>query len=833
MSIFDLLKSKSDVPKEQKDAFENYLQAIIQDAKKDGDSFSPPPIARLPSFKAIKNENQGFLLAFLYYTLDRAAEFKKKWNNRNFMDRTSSWPVSMKLAGQLLKLSNDITDTTFQSILHKFTEAHDSTYYYIGEIPYTIIFDKAASLIEKNGLTENIVQALKSLTYEDRQYMYGEHRKINEKINFLLQGTPKAGFNKHDEFGKLLTAFTQSLDATKSTQWSKLFNSCITAAGKAAPSQKWLTEIKQLIDAIGPDAFTRQLILWLEFNKEIIKNVHKDTAYTIGFLQEENHALLKGLIWCAGIINNAELNAAMDDYAGWAFKKKPNVGPISARTGSACMHAFEMLPFKDGISKLVKFKMKVKNNTILKTIDKIIATAAEKNGVTQDAIMELGVPDFGINQKGELITSFEEYNAVYTIKSLSEAELLWEKDGKLQKAVPQQVKTNHAAAIKSLKAVIKEIEELLPIQKERIERLYLNRVKWRFEDWYQNYIQHPLVSIVAKKLIWHFANSDGTKGEGIFTGDHFINAANQPLSWISNDTTVELWHPIGFTADYILQWRNYIQENQIKQPFKQAYREIYILTDAEINTDMYSNRFAAHILRQHQFVALCKQRGWSYHLMGQWDSHNTPVINLPKWNMSAQYYVDADWNGEANPTGVFSYISTDQVRFYKDGIQQHLYDVPAMVFTEIMRDVDLFVGVTSIGNDPNWQNNANNLMNTYWHNYSFGDLTESAKVRADVLKNLVPRLKIAGQCSFDGKYMIVKGKLRKYKIHMGSGNILMEPNDQYLCIVPERSGESSTQKLFLPFEGDNMLSIIISKALLLAEDDKIKDSTIVRQIAIY
>jgi hypothetical protein len=35
---------------------------------------------------------------------------------------------------------------------------------------------------------------------------------------------------------------------------------------------------------------------------------------------------------------------------------------------------------------------------------------------------------------------------------------------------------------------------------------------------------------------------------------------------------------------------------------------------------------------------------------------------------------------------------------------------------------------------------------------------------------------------------------------------------------------------FLPFEGDPTLSIIISKAFLLAEDAKIKDPTITRQI---
>ena len=59
----------------------------------------------------------------------------------------------------------------------------------------------------------------------------------------------------------------------------------------------------------------------------------------------------------------------------------------------------------------------------------------------------------------------------------------------------------------------------------------------------------------------------------------------------------------------------------------------------------------------------------------------------------------------------------------------------------------------------------------------------------------------------------------------------MEPNDQYLCIVPRRGGaDSSLSGVFLPFKGDNTLSIVLSKALLLADDTKITDMTIVNQI---
>jgi len=110
-------------------------------------------------------------------------------------------------------------------------------------------------------------------------------------------------------------------------------------------------------------------------------------------------------------------------------------------------------------------------------------------------------------------------------------------------------------------------------------------------------------------------------------------------------------------------------------------------------------------------------------------------------------------------------------------------------------------------------------------------LTESSKTRKQVLQTLLPRLKISERCKLTDKFLVVRGDLRTYKIHLGSGNILMEPNDQYLCIVPSRrSGEMGKDKLFIPFEGDQTLAIILSKAFLLAQDKKITDPTIIRQI---
>ncbi|MCY7423179.1 MAG: hypothetical protein LH478_15710, partial [Chitinophagaceae bacterium] len=136
----------------------------------------------------------------------------------------------------------------------------------------------------------------------------------------------------------------------------------------------------------------------------------------------------------------------------------------------------------------------------------------------------------------------------------------------------------------------------------------------------------------------------------------------------------------------------------------------------------------------------------------------------------------------------------------------------------------------SVGNDPQWRDNGGlPAYRDYWQAYSFGDLTEVAKTRKTILERMLPRLKVGKVAEIKDKFVVVNGKLRTYKIHIGSTNILMEPNDQYLCIVPDRSTIAS-QNLFLPFEGDSGVSVILSKAVMLADDDKITDTTITSQI---
>jgi hypothetical protein len=239
------------------------------------------------------------------------------------------------------------------------------------------------------------------------------------------------------------------------------------------------------------------------------------------------------------------------------------------------------------------------------------------------------------------------------------------------------------------------------------------------------------------------------------------------------------------------------------------------------------------------------------------DSDYPPASrDLPAWGLRAEYWVEGagdQYGRDTNETGTYLYLTTDQVRFYEIAAPQRtahaggggyrpswrrgnaeplpLERVPPLVFSEILRDVDLFVGVASVGNDPTWNDGGpGGRYVDYWQRYSFGDLSATGQTRKAVLQRLIPRLKIADRCTFADRYLVVRGDLRTYKIHLGSGNILMEPDDRYLCIVPKRGIEEQDSPVFLPFEGDGTLSIILSKAMLLADDTRITDPTITRQL---
>ena len=653
-----------------------------------------------------------------------------------------------------------------------------------------------------------------------------EMKEIHEKIDVLVHGAKEKPVAAVSGWSRQVL---EEINASpQQMAWHGLFFH-FRSLTQSNASRKWQQEAVAKVELIGRAEFAETAHRWLALGPMPGEPTHLQ-------MKEDEADYQKGFIWTLGALGDTSFAAEIADFAFACFRKIPNFGAVSHRVGNSCVNALAVMPGLEAVTQLSRLAMRVKYDVAKRLIEKALAEAAERNHVGRDDLEAMSVPSFGLNADG--VRTEVAGNCAATLALEDGAPVLsWSKDGKPVKSPPAEMKASHAELLAELKKAAKELQIVLSTQRLRLERQFLSQSSCRFEQWKAWYLEQPVMSVFARRLIWEI-ESDGAVVTAIWWQDRLVDWGGNPVA-AGPGSKVRLWHPIRAQVQEVLAWRCWLEDRGIRQPFKQAHREVYLLTDAEREAGTYSNRFAAHIVRQHQFSALCRERGWQFNLMGEWDSHNIPSLELPRYSLRAEFGVAFNEGAEVSGHYVYRTISTDRVRFYAIEAKPKrfelvrrkavpLAEIPPVVFSEVMRDVDLLVGVTSIGADPAWGVGGEGPDAEYWHRFADGELSVAAENRKSVLEGLLPKLSIRERCRLDGRYLLVRGEANEYRIHLGSGNVIMKPGSRYLCIVHGPGDVAGSVPL--PFEGDTMLSLILSKAFLLANDKAIKDETILRQI---
>lgn len=287
-----------------------------------------------------------------------------------------------------------------------------------------------------------------------------------------------------------------------------------------------------------------------------------------------------------------------------------------------------------------------------------------------------------------------------------------------------------------------------------------------------------------------------------------------------------------FQAGQLAAWQRRIVAQQWVQPFKQVFRELYILTPAEIASGDQSLRFANHEVRGATASRLLQTRNWLtarndygvcskvdrasgltacfefsgvYHYMGEEDSYPTSgaicfTRTLPRWG---------------RPTNCTP-----------------LAQVPPLLLSETFRDADLTVSVAQVIDEDEFDeidefDEFDDLIVPTEDDPRYVS-TETLEYRAKLVTALLQGLGLQG-VSCEGRFANVQGRRAQYRVHLASAAVHILPGN-YLCIVPDRLvGKSGT--LYLPFaDTDARMAEILSKILLLLRDDQIKDESITLQI---
>lgn len=456
------------------------------------------------------------------------------------------------------------------------------------------------------------------------------------------------------------------------------------------------------------------------------------------------------------------------------------------------------------------------------------------------------MPTHDLDRDGVIRVPVGGGEAVIRVLGARDVATEWLSAGKPLKSPSVAMKADKEA-LKGVRDAVKEIEADLGVLLVRLQRLYLDDRSWPAAEWRERYLDHALVRPLARKLVWWVDGSDGTTTAGLAdeTGEAMCDVAGVVVPL--DGATIRLWHPIDAGVADVEAWRDRLEALEVTQPFAQVWREIY----AERTTATYTNRWAAHLLKQHQAMTLARLNGWRVtHRMCVDAPNDDPWhLTIPAHGLVADYWIEGAGgeSPETTDSGAYAYVSTDRVQFHSvaDAADSArgparnravpLTEIPAIVFSEVMRHTDRFTAVSSIAADPNWLDRGGDAAHptqwgqqaaAYWTSTNTADLEESGKRRRDMLTRVVGRLKIADRLTLDDRYLRVAGKRHDYKIHLGSGACFR--GERHICIVPKT--ETGPARIWLPFEGDRTLSIIISKAMLLAADDKITDPVILAQL---
>ena len=336
---------------------------------------------------------------------------------------------------------------------------------------------------------------------------------------------------------------------------------------------------------------------------------------------------------------------------------------------------------------------------------------------------------------------------------------------------------------------IKEVQKSLKDQHSRA-RLTLERAmesEERFErDELHKLESNPVIGPLLKKLIFK-------KGEKL--GDL------REILAVEGNEGILIAHPVHLLASG--KWSEYqhrLFEQQIQQPFKQVFRELYMPTEDERNTTV-SDRYAGHQVQPAKGVGLLKSRGWTVH----YEEGLQKVYH--KKNLIVEIYAAADWFSPAD----IEAPTLETVHFYtcKEGTAVSIKDIDPVLFSEVMRDIDLMVSVAHVGGvDPEASHSTIEMRRA---------IAEEA-VRLFRLDNV----------RFDGSRAFIKGSRAENTVHLGSTQVYqMAQGALHVLAVPSQH----RGRIFLPFvDEDPRTAEVISKILLFAEDAKIKDPSILNQL---
>lgn len=526
----------------------------------------------------------------------------------------------------------------------------------------------------------------------------------------------------------------------------------------------------------------------------------------IGLLGEKNFQVLYK---CAKYVSSSNKHTRACKYADAAMGRvtaEELEAAICDKRNNDLLMSYALLPITDDQVLLARYQFIQK---YLKESKQFGAKRRESETVAVSRAMQnlaassgyLDVTRLSLNMETKLVESLkedfewqvvEDVQVKIAVEEDGKPVLVCVKDGKELKSIPAKLKKNEVVV--HLKEVHDQLKEQHSRTRIMFEQFMEDGVTFTVEE-IRRLQKNPIVLPIIKNLVY-------ISGEytGFLTQDGLISAHKEQYMLDASDE-LRVAHPYDLWELNV--WQDYQKElfgAQKKQAFKQVFRELYVKTMEESEC-FESPRYEGNQIQPCKAKACLKGRRWVA------DYENGLQKVYYKENIVARIFAPADWlSVRDTQVSVLKYVEFLNRKTFSP---IKIADIPARIFSEVMRDVDLAVSVAHVGGvDPETSHST-------------------IEMRKAIVEFNLPMFGLTN-VSIVGNHVLIEGKRANYTIHLGSGVIFKQGGTQ-IAVLPVYSQYQG--RLFLPFvDEDPKTAEIMSKIILFAEDMKIRDPYILEQI---
>lgn len=396
---------------------------------------------------------------------------------------------------------------------------------------------------------------------------------------------------------------------------------------------------------------------------------------------------------------------------------------------------------------------------------------------------------------GPVNTTVDDYTFTLSIDDTGKAKLATVRGDKALKSVPAKHRKHPEVA--AMRARSTALRKQVSRVRQSLESSAI-RGDIIGPDELQRLHSHPLLRPMLGASM--FVQPSGRLGLPNANGSKLVDATGK--SFAVGVKGVRLAHPVDLLAsDDWATWQHRFFVDELVQPFKQVFRELYVLTDAESSDGKKSSRYAGHQLNPSQARGIFSNRGWVSHP----DGYTMKTFHGDGLTATVISDLGLFTPAEAESPVIEYVVFNDR----DSGDLVDLTKVPPRLFSETMRDLDLVVSVAHAGGvDP--------------------EASASTTEMREALVRETAMLLGLDNVRFSSQHVIVDGSIANYSIHLGSGQVHKQPGGA-VCIIPISAQHRG--RLFLPFADDDPRTAeVVSKVVMLARDDRIKDPTILSQL---